>query len=757
MYKLLLVAALCLAAIAGHAQPVPVYNLDFEQLDHNGRPAGWGFGTVRDQNGTNSDTTKAYQADSVTKYSGRYSLLIDWTQGYRPWTPVVYRVNQVFKGKHIKLTGYVKTEHVAGTGAWLWMRLDGEANENLGFDNMMNRPVKGTTDWKEYSIDLSYDPDKVKAIYFGGLIVGSGKVWLDNLKLTIDGKDIAIAQPYTATRSSYAADNDTAFTQASGITATPLNDNKIKALNNLGMLWGFLKYYHAGVAAGGYNMDAELCRVLPKVLNAKDLAAANHEMEVWVDDFGRPPVCRSCCDCDLDDTKKMKLLPDFGCLFANDNLPATLTAKLDYIRLNRLNEKRQYYVAPNAGTGNPVFLHERGYAKSSYPDAGIRLLALYRYWNMVQYFFPDKHLIGEDWNKVLAEFVPLFWNAADTLQYQRACLKLISRIHDTHANIWGGGNQLENLKGRLILPVEATFIDNKLVVTDYYSNSPLVQETIKKGDVIERIDNVPVDELVHKYLEVTPASNYETQLRDQPATYGFLLRSNKADATLTIRRGNDKIEVPAQRIELENVKRKNTGDKGYTILPGNIGYLYPANLTDDDIGDIKSLFRHTKGVIIDMRCYPSTFMPFTYGRWLKGRPSRFVKFTAPDMSYPGCFRYEKGARNGGLNLRHFKGKTVIIVNATTQSQAEYTTMALSTVPGATVIGSTTAGADGDVSAIMLPGGIRTMFSGLGILYPDGTETQRKGVKIDKVVKPTLQGIKDGKDELMDEAEKIIKG
>ena len=87
-----------------------------------------------------------------------------------------------------------------------------------------------------------------------------------------------------------------------------------------------------------------------------------------------------------------------------------------------------------------------------YPDAGYRLLSLYRYWNMIQYFFPYKHLIGEDWNQVLPEFIPKFIGAKDTAQYVLACLELIARIHDTHANVWGSNGVLENYRGKYRAP-----------------------------------------------------------------------------------------------------------------------------------------------------------------------------------------------------------------------------------------------------------------------------------------------------------------
>ncbi len=66
------------------------------------------------------------------------------------------------------------------------------------------------------------------------------------------------------------------------------------------------------------------------------------------------------------------------------------------------------------------------------------------------------------------------------------------------------------------------------------------------------------------------------------------------------------------------------------------------------------------------------------------------------------------------------------------------------------MGSTTAGQDGNFSQrIYLPGGLFTRFSSLGIYYPDGTIAQRKGVRIDKTVIPTIPGLQDGRDEVLE--------
>lgn len=111
---------------------------------------------------------------------------------------------------------------------------------------------------------------------------------------------------------------------------------------------------------------------------------------------------------------------------------------------------------------------------------------------------------------------------------------------------------------------------------------------------------------------------------------------------------------------------------------------------------------------------------------------------------------------GKINKDNYKGKVVILLDETSQSQSEYTAMAIQSGNQATIIGSQTAGADGNVSEITLPGGLETFISGIGVYYPDGKQTQRIGIAPGIVVSPTIQGLKYGKDEVLDRAIKYIK-
>ena len=70
------------------------------------------------------------------------------------------------------------------------------------------------------------------------------------------------------------------------------------------------------------------------------------------------------------------------------------------------------------GIGNPRFDNEPAYAGLRFPDAGYQLLALYRFWNIVEYWFPYRDQLDGDWDRVLAEFVPRVALAADKDSYQ---------------------------------------------------------------------------------------------------------------------------------------------------------------------------------------------------------------------------------------------------------------------------------------------------------------------------------------------------
>ena len=733
------------------------YNLSFSQRTFNhsfeqpGHTLGWDLSF---KNG--GAAGYLIQLDSSTAHDGRFSLSIEPDPAVkdRKFGACFTIIPADFQGKNITLKACLKTEHVSEDGmAGLWMRIDGEGRM-LEFDNMQNRPVKGSTGWAEYTISLPL-PEEAEKINIGGLMTGSGKMWVDDFRLFVDDQPLAAAKDKKMTR--FAAQLDTAFDSGSGIALRELAPDRVADLALLGKVWGFLKYYHPKIAAGELNWDYELFRFLPGYLKTGNEKQRDELLAGWIESLGELPECRSCREKPENDAH---LSPDLAWL-DDAKLNEQLRTKLRYV-LERRNQEKHYYLSFVENIGNPVFKNENSYKQFTYPDDGFRLLALYRYWNIIQYFFPYRDVIGEDWHGVMPVFIPKFLEARDALSYKLAARELIGRVNDTHANLWTQDEDLRKHFGMLRPAVQIKFIENQAVVTGYYNKALGEKSGLQLGDVVTAIDGVPVEERVKKMKPLYPASNEPTKLRDIARD---LLRGNDPKVTLAVQR--DGIMLPIAEVERYNAQTDGLDmsidrahqkpDSCYRLLSADVGYIYLGNISQNLLPAIFEKFKNTKGIVIDIRNYPSEFVVFSLGSYLMPQATEFVRFTNGSIRFPGSFEQTPVLEVGEKNEDYYEGKVVILINEISQSQAEYTTMAFRVAPKATVVGSTTAGADGNVSQFFLPGGLNTMISGIGVFYPDGRPTQRIGIVPDIEIKPTIAGIRAGRDELLEKAVELITG
>jgi C-terminal processing protease CtpA/Prc len=92
----------------------------------------------------------------------------------------------------------------------------------------------------------------------------------------------------------------------------------------------------------------------------------------------------------------------------------------------------------------------------------------------------------------------------------------------------------------------------------------------------------------------------------------------------------------------------------------------------------------------------------------------------------------------------------VLIDERAASQAEFLANLLKTVNGSVLIGRHTAGAFGQVQRVALAGGFIFMFPA-----EVGPDKQRKGVLPDVEVNPTIQGVRTGRDEILEEAQKYV--
>lgn len=148
-------------------------------------PAGWfkagtdpdkydmGVDTIAGYSGGNAATIKS----NASKISGYGTLM----QNSKP---------DKFLGKRVRMSCWLKTKNVVNWSS-LWFRVD-ELNSNIpiAFDNMRNRPVSGTTDWRKYEIVIDVPPNASNLAY-GALLYGAGQIWFSNVAFEVVDNSVA--------------------------------------------------------------------------------------------------------------------------------------------------------------------------------------------------------------------------------------------------------------------------------------------------------------------------------------------------------------------------------------------------------------------------------------------------------------------------------------------------------------------------------------------------------------------------------------
>jgi C-terminal processing protease CtpA/Prc len=731
----------------GFAQTLTRQNLanilGFENGSPGTFPAGWSGGP----------TDTIIVTDDHIVHSGKYSARIERNgSSSGTFSTLTASIPLDFDGKRIEWRGYLKTENVNGFVA-LWLREDSDTSV-LAFDTIQGLNLGGTRDWALYSVTIYPVPTGTRLV-FGFLLAGTGKAWVDDLELLADSNPVGLAPPRTST----VFDNDHEFDAGSRINISGLSSVQIKNLATLAKVWGFVKYHHPAVTGGLHHWDYELFRILPRVLEAADGVAANTAISSWIAGLGRVEDCTDCAILNSDD---LYLSPNLDWIADESLLGADLSRTLRNIHRNRKPAVKQFYVSLAPGVGNPVFNNELSYGSIKLPDSGYQLLGLFRFWNMVQYFYPNRDIMADDpadspdyWDKVLEESIPGIALSQDSLTYQQELMKFIAKIHDTHSNLWSSLAARPPI-GSCQLPVDVRFVEGRPMVLRHISATAGPASGLLPGDLIEQLDGVPIDDLINQWRPLYADSNEAARLRDIGR---YLTRGPCGSAAVAVRRGETSLNLTSNRVAISSLDFSAS----YTHdLPGDtfqkvsdqIAYLKLSSVQAAESADYIRAAAGTKGLIIDIRNYPSEFVVFTLGQLLVSGLTDFVRFTNGDVTNPGAFHWGQSVRLTPQQP-HYSGRVAILVDEVTQSQAEYTTMAFRTAPIATVIGSTTAGADGDVSTVPLPGGFSSYISGIGVFYPDKQPTQRVGIIPDIEVKPTIEGIRAGRDELIERAIQVL--
>lgn len=515
---------------------------------------------------------------------------------------------------------------------------------------------------------------------------------------------------------------------------------QIHAIVQASRIWGFAKYHHPAFASRSINADAEYFCLLNEVLQAPD-SMKNDICLKWISGLG-PYAIR-----DKEDDENIETFNDFNWISDSLYLGKALSDSL--MRLRNADPENNRYVKQ---TPVNVSYIETQYSDIPKDDVAYRLLGVAKFWNAVDSYSPNRNLTDRPWDDVLAEYIALAFDRS--ISFSALYSRMVSELCDTHVNSW----YVPIFGGRFV-PLMCQFAEDRLFVTDTCS---LVPNNFEIGDEIILIDSVSPIKRLDELAPYIPHSNRSSLLRD--GSYATLLTAKNEACVEYVRGGKTYTtmisSVDGSKFVNRRFSSQNTSTKpGFKEVAGGIGYINISNLTCKDEQDLENFLASCDKLIINLRAYPVEYdvLHKLLPTFFFSQAREAAEVLLPQAHRPGSFiRTTVSTRKTSDPDKLYKGKVVLLVNAHSQSMSEYFTMFLQTIPGSVTVGSQTAGADGDVTRIQLPYASFNI-TGAGICYPDGTNAQRNGVKIDKVVEPSAEGMIRGVDEQLQVAIDYLQG
>lgn len=525
------------------------------------------------------------------------------------------------------------------------------------------------------------------------------------------------------------------------------SEAQVENLAKLCKVWGYIKYTHPVFLLGEKDWDEELLKLIPAVSKA-DSDEVNGILHEWVDSLGevdygtlnRVPLWAAAKE------EEISVQADTSWISA-DYLGEELTQQLSQLGPVPNIDRNKAPVQFNQ-EGAPGFQREKTDPNCSYQKEEERLLGLFRVWNVIEYYFPYIYVMDESWHDLLDEFIPKIVEANDRQGFELVLLEMTAHLHDLHTGIVIQ-NTLQDFWGEYLAPVNLIRTkEGEWIVCKVFGNCPL-----QVGDVILGLDGTEVKKIEknrEKYLSVPN----EKKLYQGMALYLLRSKSNTMDITILRNEKEETYTVTGTK-QYTNLSWKE--EKSHEILEKNIGVINPSSIPEGDTGSVVSQIMNdlcnTDGLIIDLRQYPSDpNMHMFLSMYLQKKGTVYSVMTIPSQSVPGTFINRKISSIGvATGAFYYEKPVVLLMDERSMSSSEFSIMHLRTGDHVVVIGSSSAGVDGNVTELPLPNGNHLRFTSFGVYTPEMGQTQRVGLAPDIEVHPTIEGIKEGRDELMEAA------
>jgi hypothetical protein len=600
------------------------------------------------------------------------------------------------RGRTIRLRGLVRatSRDVSGSAA-LWLRID-RPNQQMGFfDNMGNRPIRDP-EWKEYAIEGPVAEDATN-VAFG--VMASGVV-------TADFERIELAMR--------AADGSW--------TPVAIEDAGFEAGSDVSGGW----------KRAGTSKNVEITRPVERApegtqflrMAPRSSAPTPASQVSTTELFESPPRTDAHVDVDL----------GLG-LRARVALALTEGEAVEEAKSSDALAKLRAALASVPDSGDQ-------------PDLDTRLADLVVAWNVFRHFYPYWTEAGVDWDARLRPQLELAYDRTTRAAHRDALRLLVADLRDGHGSV----TDLRGTGGRGALPVQFRVIEKQLVVT-----ATAAPADAPVGAIVTTVDGVPATKRLADAMRLASGS---TQWKETRALQEIGSCPIGAGVKLVIDSGTGPRPI-SLACELKPPPAEKRPAPVTELLPG-VWYVDLTRARMPEVKPILEKLASAEGVVFDVRGYPTDagaqILPHLLPTLATSEADRWMHVN----KIVGPFGESAGWQSVGWNITpqspRVGGKIMFLTDGRAISYAESVMGYIADRKLGTIVGSATAGANGNVVVFVVPGGFRLGFTGMRVTGHDGqAQHHLVGIKPDIPIGPTIAGLRAGRDEVLDRALATIRG
>ncbi|WP_029294880.1 S41 family peptidase [Chryseobacterium hispalense] len=529
--------------------------------------------------------------------------------------------------------------------------------------------------------------------------------------------------------------------------------------------WNFVKYYHPDLASRKIDADSlflvNIEKVNPKQNFNEIITLVTRNLNTK---FSLPPIIETQKDI-------LSVNQNFDWFQKNKKISKENKDLLNSIYKNRFD----YGLLPEGKSISDEKKHP--FSKEENLPLKYRLLTMAKIQGTVDYLFPHKYLMDKNFDSSFTILLDEAVQSSTRKDFEMVLAKAVSQFQDSHA--FSFYRQL-NYKDKILFnvsyysPFDFQIVGDHLLVTHLIFPEICSKAHIKTGDKITEINGKKVSEIIKEKGKLLSVSNHQKLIYVLSTyEYNLIWPDNLPKKTLEVRSGSKKFSTEIELINATDksqvsvivnyINHKNSTIENRRLDNKDIAYFktdatmhFMENVDDDKLdAKMDSILEdasHKKAIVFDMRGYPDWggFIFHYVYKYFSPVENYFYKYYEPNLKNLGTFSLRDPKFNypeiENKTTHSYSGKVFILVNPDTRSASEWYSMSLQKIfPQSITIGQQTSGADGDVVKINLPGDYLLEFTGNGIFYPDNSQTQQKGIRINELIKYTDQDILDQRD------------